>query len=239
MSTTAIAPPLHAMPVLAALRVRALAEARAGAGAAASNSVPAARAPREVGAQFAALLDARPVAASPVTATVAAVTTTISNLPARADPSIPQDSARPADASNPETSPSIPQGERVQVHTAARQHDGLRATLRPVRATSAAADIERLIDELAEFVLRQPGARVHSWSVTLWLRAAVLRDTCLTMNGEPGRIAISFATNNAASLRRLHAGHEALQARLRQRIPVATLDVIIGAARPCPEASPT
>jgi Type III secretion protein (HpaP) len=114
--------------------------------------------------------------------------------------------------------------------TLLRQHEGPRAPPRPKHATSAADDIERLIDELAEFVLRQPGARAQSWSVTLWLRASVLRDTCLTMSGEPGRIAISFATDNAASLRRLHAGHEALQARLRERIAVPTLDVTIDAA---------
>ncbi len=120
----------------------------------------------------------------------------------------------------------------------ARQHEGPHAPPRPARATSAADDIERLIDELAEFVLRQPGARAQSWSVTLWLRATVLRDTCLTMSGEPGRIAISFATDNAQSLRRLRAGHEALQARLRERIHVPTLDVSIDAAPPRPEASP-
>jgi hypothetical protein len=101
------------------------------------------------------------------------------------------------------------------------------APLHPMRTTSATDDIERLIDELAEFVLRQRTGRAQRWSVTLWLRASVLRDTCLTMIGQPGCIAIAFATGNAASLRRLHAGLEALQTRLRERLAVPALNVSI------------
>jgi Type III secretion protein (HpaP) len=227
---------MHTAPTLAALptRARAPAEARAGAGIGA----PTARAPREAGSQFAALLDAHPVDASPTPAPIAAhqVVLETTRAPTPPAPHAQPERPRQADRADAEPRAVVPAaaGAARTAAASARQYESPRAPPRVVRATSAADDIERLIDELAEFVLRQPGTRAQSWSVTLWLRAAVLRDTRLTMSGEPGRITIRFATDNAASLRWLHTGHEALQARLRERICVPTLEVTIDAVEPAP-----
>jgi hypothetical protein len=153
-------------------------------------------------------------------------------------PSVPRAIERPNDCADAEPRVAEPAMPTTAPVTAGSQclREGPAALTRVMRATSAADDVERLIDELAEFALRQPGTRAEGWSVTLWLRAEFLRDTRLTMSGEPGRIAVTFATDNAASLRCLRAGHQDLQARLRERICVPTLDVTIDATRP--EVSP-
>jgi hypothetical protein len=253
---------LCAAPTLAAQPAPASASAQTRAGS--GSNVPKGR---DAGSQFAALLDARSPKTLPATlpATVRSATAfeaaaTNSALPLWAEawnsganplqktlhlPTQPP-MAAPEERGQPsgciDSAPRV--GEPAAVAAApavaglAQRQEGPRAPPRVTRVTSTADDVERLIDELAEFVLRQPGARAQSWSVTLWLRASVLRDTCLTMRGEPGRVAISFATDNATSLRWLLAGQEDLQARLRERIHVPTLDVTIDAAQPRPEASP-
>jgi Type III secretion protein (HpaP) len=256
MSKSAIAPAVQAAPALAALptRVRAPAEARVSAATRAPT-------PREAGSQFAALLDAAtaPTNSNPAVRAEGSKPHAGPSLPQGESiavhtgpmhahtavqestrlPTQPPHPAAPqrdwpsdrSDAAQRAAEPAAA-GKATTTNPLLQQHEGPRTPPRQAHATSAADDIERLIDELAEFVLRQPGARAQRWSVTLWLRASVLRDTRLAMSGEPGRIAISFASDNAASLRRLHAGHEALQARLRERIAVPTLDLTIDAIRP-------
>ncbi len=90
-------------------------------------------------------------------------------------------------------------------------------------------DLAGLLDEVAKMVLRHSPVRAGSWSITVWLREAVLRDTQLTMAGEPGSIHIRFSTHDPNSLRRLHAGHDDLQAQLRERIQGPELHIAIEA----------
>lgn len=88
-------------------------------------------------------------------------------------------------------------------------------------------EIADLLDDVAELVCMHRSGRAQHWSVSVWLREAVLRDTQLALTGEPGRIDIRFSSTNPDSLRRLHARHGDLQARLHERIAVLHLRVAI------------
>ncbi len=91
-------------------------------------------------------------------------------------------------------------------------------------------DFAGLLDEVADLVCMQRSGRARHWSVSVWLREAVLRDTQLALSGEPGRIAIRFSSTDADSLRRLRAGQDELQARLQARIAVPHLQLAIESA---------
>jgi Type III secretion protein (HpaP) len=115
---------------------------------------------------------------------------------------------------------------------AAAWRDGPRAKDAPAAAKPSMAedDMAGLLDEVADLVSVQRVSRARNWSVTVWLREAVLRDTQLAMAGEPGRVDIRFSTTDPDSLRRLHAGHEELQTRLRDRIAAPHLQLSIESA---------
>ncbi len=95
------------------------------------------------------------------------------------------------------------------------------------KATMAENDVAGLLDEVADLVCMHSSTRAQHWSVSVWLRETVLRDTQLALSGEPGRVAIRFSSTNADSLRRLNAGHDELQARLHARIAVPYLHLAI------------
>jgi Type III secretion protein (HpaP) len=90
-------------------------------------------------------------------------------------------------------------------------------------------DVADLLDEVAELVCMSRGRRAQHWSVSVWLREAVLRDTHLALTGEPGRIEIRFSSTDPDSLRRLHARHDDLQTRLHERLAVPHLRLAIEA----------
>jgi hypothetical protein len=117
---------------------------------------------------------------------------------------------------------------------AAAWRDGPCAKDAPAAAKPSMAedDMAGLLDEVADLVSLQRGSRARNWSVTVWLREAVLRDTQLAMAGEPGRVDIRFSTTDPDSLRRLHAGHEELQTRLRERIAAPHLQLSIESVHP-------
>jgi hypothetical protein len=95
------------------------------------------------------------------------------------------------------------------------------------KAAMAEDDVASLLDEVAELVCMSRGRRAQHWSITVWLREAVLRDTQLALTGEPGRIDIRFSTTDADSLRRLRARHDDLQTRLHERLAVPHLRLAI------------
>jgi hypothetical protein len=101
------------------------------------------------------------------------------------------------------------------------------------RAAAAGAmcaeTVDGLIDQVAEFVRLHGPVRAGRWSVTVWLRAAVLRDTRLAMMSEPGRIDIRFSTGDRESLRRLRAGLDELRTRLRERLVATEVRIAIEA----------
>jgi Type III secretion protein (HpaP) len=109
------------------------------------------------------------------------------------------------------------------------------------KATLREDDVGGLLDEVADLVCLHRSGRAQHWSVSVWLREAVLRDTQLALSGEPGRIDIRFSSTDTDSLRRLHAGRDELQARLHARIVVPHLHLAIESAHEAtqPDRAPT
>jgi Type III secretion protein (HpaP) len=209
---------------MSAATVRPLAAAVAGAmtptarhaPAAASSGLGGTRAPRNAAERFAALLDAPAQSSS---------TRLAASTPTRAEDDDHRFAAAAGDAgaecpasAASATSASSPRPEHADSPTAA------------AACPACSDEIEGLLDTVAELVLAHPASSAAHWSVTVWLRPAVLRETRLHVAGEPGAVDVHFASTDPESLRRLHAGRDDLQARLRERIAALGVHITIEAA---------